>query len=504
MASYGPELIQIMRAVLDEVMTKIPVEQVTPGVKAHMAALILKAAAAGQTSYDGLLASASDQIQTILSLLSRSQRLPRFPTRYPASDGAWIGAGGQTRALFDDPQPTQDLAEIDSPPDPDAFGRKQAVVLRIPHALVPVFPIPTDWHSRPSSLRIVGRAWFWMSHNGAPKTAMLLITLPVTGTCMISSCVLQALLPNQRMLRSSLARRRKARHHDAAIATRVVRYSARDLLSQRRLLESLAHCHAGRGARRRRAQGAALADRAGPSRRPIRTRAARGGAADQRRYRRRRVNFVRELRRGGRGQARNRAGAFARAGAGERSFLGGAGVDDPRAVRAVHRRGHAAARRRGLDRGGACRDRAARRARRRACLDLVRALVRRRSGGYGPRCRGVAQARGDAAGRCHPRRRRDADRRARPRSRLPRFPHLQVAAGAVRARLSLRRQASPERRAAGADELRPPRHQLRAGELLSRYRIRRRRASLRHGRARSFHLAGDGVDRNGDDGAVGL
>ena len=58
MASYGPELIQIMRAVLEEVMTKIPVEQVTPGVKAHMAEVILKAAAAGQTSYDGLLASA--------------------------------------------------------------------------------------------------------------------------------------------------------------------------------------------------------------------------------------------------------------------------------------------------------------------------------------------------------------------------------------------------------------------------------------------------------------
>src|SRR5262249_30348531 len=70
MASYGPELIQIMRAVLDEVMTKIPVEQVTPGVKAHMAEVILKAAAAGQTSYDGLLASASNQIQTILSLLT--------------------------------------------------------------------------------------------------------------------------------------------------------------------------------------------------------------------------------------------------------------------------------------------------------------------------------------------------------------------------------------------------------------------------------------------------
>ena len=67
MASYGPELIQTMRTVLDEVMTKIPVQQVTPGLKAHMAEVILKAAAEGQTSYDALLASASNQIQTVLS-----------------------------------------------------------------------------------------------------------------------------------------------------------------------------------------------------------------------------------------------------------------------------------------------------------------------------------------------------------------------------------------------------------------------------------------------------
>jgi hypothetical protein len=70
MPSYGPELIQTMRTVLDEVMTKIPVEQVTPGIKAHMAEFILKAVAEGQTSYDGLLASASSQIETIVSMLS--------------------------------------------------------------------------------------------------------------------------------------------------------------------------------------------------------------------------------------------------------------------------------------------------------------------------------------------------------------------------------------------------------------------------------------------------
>jgi hypothetical protein len=60
MPVYSPELIQSMRAVLDEVMTKIPADQVTPGIKAYMAELILKAAAAGQTSYEGLLTAASE------------------------------------------------------------------------------------------------------------------------------------------------------------------------------------------------------------------------------------------------------------------------------------------------------------------------------------------------------------------------------------------------------------------------------------------------------------
>ena len=70
MSSHSPELIQCMRAVLDEVMTKIPAGQATPGIKAYMAELILKAAAAGQTSYEGLSAVASEQIQTILSQLT--------------------------------------------------------------------------------------------------------------------------------------------------------------------------------------------------------------------------------------------------------------------------------------------------------------------------------------------------------------------------------------------------------------------------------------------------
>jgi len=69
MPSYSPELIQIMRAALDHVMTIVPAERATPGVKAALAECILKAAANGQTSYDGLIATASEQIQSILSML---------------------------------------------------------------------------------------------------------------------------------------------------------------------------------------------------------------------------------------------------------------------------------------------------------------------------------------------------------------------------------------------------------------------------------------------------
>jgi len=70
MPSFSPAVIQTMRAALDEVMTKIPLEQATPGIKAALAECILKTAAAGQTDYDGLVAAASEQIQTILSMLT--------------------------------------------------------------------------------------------------------------------------------------------------------------------------------------------------------------------------------------------------------------------------------------------------------------------------------------------------------------------------------------------------------------------------------------------------
>jgi hypothetical protein len=70
MPSFGPELIQTMRTALEEAMSRIPAEQVTPALKARVAEFILKTAAEGQTSYDVLLAAASQHIQTIMSLLA--------------------------------------------------------------------------------------------------------------------------------------------------------------------------------------------------------------------------------------------------------------------------------------------------------------------------------------------------------------------------------------------------------------------------------------------------
>ena len=68
MPSFDPQLVQLMRNALEEAMTKVPLEYATSATKAYLAECILKAAAQGQTSYEGLLAAASDQIQTVMSL----------------------------------------------------------------------------------------------------------------------------------------------------------------------------------------------------------------------------------------------------------------------------------------------------------------------------------------------------------------------------------------------------------------------------------------------------
>jgi hypothetical protein len=70
MPQFDPELIQLMRSVLDDVMSSVPLEISGTTAKAHLAEAILKAAAQGHTSYTELMAAATDQIQTVLSILT--------------------------------------------------------------------------------------------------------------------------------------------------------------------------------------------------------------------------------------------------------------------------------------------------------------------------------------------------------------------------------------------------------------------------------------------------
>jgi hypothetical protein len=66
----NPELVQTMRAALEAVMARVPADQSVFGLKAAMAEVILKAAAHGHTSFDGLVALASDQIQSVVAMLT--------------------------------------------------------------------------------------------------------------------------------------------------------------------------------------------------------------------------------------------------------------------------------------------------------------------------------------------------------------------------------------------------------------------------------------------------
>jgi hypothetical protein len=68
MPQFDPRLISLMKNALEDVMTRVPVEYSTPATKAFLAECILKAAAQGHTSYNELVAAASDQIQVIMSL----------------------------------------------------------------------------------------------------------------------------------------------------------------------------------------------------------------------------------------------------------------------------------------------------------------------------------------------------------------------------------------------------------------------------------------------------
>lgn len=70
MTQFDAELVQVMRAVLEEIMQRVPAEYSTQATKAYLAECILKAAAQGQTSFDALMTAAANHIPIITTLLS--------------------------------------------------------------------------------------------------------------------------------------------------------------------------------------------------------------------------------------------------------------------------------------------------------------------------------------------------------------------------------------------------------------------------------------------------
>ena len=194
----------------------------------------------------------------------------------------------------------------------------------------------------------------------------------------------------------------------AALATRPVRYSARCLLIS--TPPPGARC---RSPRRRPAR-AAVARKGQPWKlaadfpaRSIRARPRGGRRADRRGRRRCRAGLLGRLRRRDRGQGADDPARRARAGAGERPHLAGAGMDGPRRGQRLHGRDGAAAGRRRLDLGRA-RRRSSGPAREPLALASISSVHWSDGGALDmPRIRAGAATPGRrAAGRCHARRRR--------------------------------------------------------------------------------------------------
>ena len=61
---------EFMRNVLEEAMTRVPLEISNTTTKAYLAECILKTAAQGHTAYNELLSAATDQIQVIVSIFT--------------------------------------------------------------------------------------------------------------------------------------------------------------------------------------------------------------------------------------------------------------------------------------------------------------------------------------------------------------------------------------------------------------------------------------------------
>ena len=68
MPSFSPELVALMRTVLEDTMSRVPASAASnESVKVLLAESILKAASNGHTNYDELSAAAAELVRTIVS-----------------------------------------------------------------------------------------------------------------------------------------------------------------------------------------------------------------------------------------------------------------------------------------------------------------------------------------------------------------------------------------------------------------------------------------------------
>jgi hypothetical protein len=91
MPGFSSDLIKVMRAVLEEAMKKVPQDQASSAIKAHLAASILKAAAQGQTTHKALMDAAENDLPAALLSLFNPLEEPPQRSRFESPSSA---AGG--------------------------------------------------------------------------------------------------------------------------------------------------------------------------------------------------------------------------------------------------------------------------------------------------------------------------------------------------------------------------------------------------------------------------
>jgi hypothetical protein len=94
MPGFSSELIKVMRAALEEAMTKVPQKQASSAIKANLAACILKATAQGHVTHKAFMDAAENELPSILSLFNRLDQLPQ---RYRFEDQSSPAGGCLTK-----------------------------------------------------------------------------------------------------------------------------------------------------------------------------------------------------------------------------------------------------------------------------------------------------------------------------------------------------------------------------------------------------------------------